>query len=51
MSLCGACYLWKNGEYSEYGEGYEFEDNMNCDLFDISTKAKEILIEHKKELI
>ena len=52
MSLCGACYMYKHGSGClEYGEGYEFEDNFDCDLFGLSNKAKEILLEHKKELV
>jgi len=51
MSLCGACYLWSHGECTYYEEeGYEFEDNLCCDVFDLSDKAMKLLIKHKQEL-
>lgn len=51
-SLCGACYLYEHGKgCSEYGEGYEFDDSLDCRLFSLSSEAKEILLKHKKELV
>lgn len=52
MSLCGACYNWKNGKCLMLGEdGYDFEDSLDCDWFGLSKEAEEILIQYKERLL
>lgn len=50
MTMCGACYWYRKGECLEYGYEVPFEDDVNCKNFAMTDRAKEILIEHKKEM-
>lgn len=47
--ICGACYNNHNGICELHGFEVAFDDNLDCRDFGMSSIARKILIEHKKE--
>ena len=48
--ICGACYNNCDGTCQLHGFEVDFDDNLDCRDFGMSSMARKILVKHKKEL-